>query len=192
MPRQAGQITAQLPRQVEKYGVFVDAGFEQIVATVGVAGLTGVQLHRSPDAPFAGPAAAAFRPGNWGSCGWCTTRQQDFEQQLAGLERDEERVLVDSSSSRAVGGTGTYQLRLAGSAQQLRARGFASAVDCSRRAHPGECEAGNRHPEALGSRRSKRRGEYAWQEGSRAGAGLYPVSPGCRRSRNFIVRRGES
>ena len=29
------EITARLPRQVEKYGVFVDAGLDEIVSTVG-------------------------------------------------------------------------------------------------------------------------------------------------------------
>ena len=48
------QITEELPREVEKYGVFVDAGFDEIVSTVAACGLTGVQLHRSSDAllPF--------------------------------------------------------------------------------------------------------------------------------------------
>src|SRR6202044_3866592 len=44
------QITEKLPPQVEKYGVFVDVGFDQIVATVAAAGLTGVQIHRTSDA----------------------------------------------------------------------------------------------------------------------------------------------
>ena len=38
-------ITARLPDSVEKIGIFVDAPFEQIAATVRVGGLTGVQLH---------------------------------------------------------------------------------------------------------------------------------------------------
>src|ERR1700734_4168142 len=46
---QVRKITEKLPRQVEKYGVFVDAGFDEIVSTVVAGGLTGVQLHRSSD-----------------------------------------------------------------------------------------------------------------------------------------------
>ena len=43
------KITEQLPPQLEKYGVFVDAGFDEIVSTVAACGLTGVQIHRSSD-----------------------------------------------------------------------------------------------------------------------------------------------
>src|SRR6202451_3657303 len=42
-------IIEQLPPQLEKYGVFVDAGFDEIVSTVNASGLTGVQLHRTSD-----------------------------------------------------------------------------------------------------------------------------------------------
>jgi phosphoribosylanthranilate isomerase len=42
---QAAQIVPQLPATLEKIGVFVDAGFDEIAATVEAAGLTGVQLH---------------------------------------------------------------------------------------------------------------------------------------------------
>src|ERR1700753_2668254 len=44
------QITPELPPEIEKYGVFVDAGFDEIVAAVSACNLTGVQLHRSSDA----------------------------------------------------------------------------------------------------------------------------------------------
>src|ERR1700760_3523442 len=49
-PEQVRIIINQLTPGMEKYGVFVDAGFDEIVATVETAGLTGVQLHRSSDA----------------------------------------------------------------------------------------------------------------------------------------------
>ncbi len=54
------EITAKLPREVEKYGVFVDAGFDEIVSTVAAGGLTGVQLHRSSDALSTSPSAPTF------------------------------------------------------------------------------------------------------------------------------------
>lgn len=44
----AGQVAAivpHLPSSLEKIGVFVDASFDEIAATVETAGLTGVQLH---------------------------------------------------------------------------------------------------------------------------------------------------
>src|SRR5580693_3794631 len=46
-------ITPHLPEAVAKYGVFVDAGIEEIAATIKECGLTGVQLHASLDAALA-------------------------------------------------------------------------------------------------------------------------------------------
>src|SRR3954447_15837995 len=43
------RITPYLPDHVEKYGVFVDAGFDEIVSKVEECGLTGVQLHSDTD-----------------------------------------------------------------------------------------------------------------------------------------------
>jgi phosphoribosylanthranilate isomerase len=50
---QVAAITPQLPATVEKIGVFVDAPFEEIEATVLACSLTGVQLHfdAAPDLP---------------------------------------------------------------------------------------------------------------------------------------------
>ena len=45
-----GRSQISCPRELEKYGVFVDAGFDEIVSTVTASGLTGVQLHRTSDA----------------------------------------------------------------------------------------------------------------------------------------------
>ncbi len=106
-PEMVRQITEKLPREVEKYGVFVDAGFDEIVSTVATAGLTGVQLHRSSDAllPFRlrqhSPRLSILRVLHY--------KDQEFAGQLSELSRDQflDGVLVDSSSQRAVGGTGT-------------------------------------------------------------------------------------
>jgi phosphoribosylanthranilate isomerase len=105
-----GQITAQLPRQVEKYGVFVDAGFDEIVSTVSAGGLNGVQLHRSSDPllPFRLRQHFAQSPGRFGILR-VVHYEEEFEQQLEGLSGTEvlDGVLVDSSTAAAVGGTGT-------------------------------------------------------------------------------------
>jgi phosphoribosylanthranilate isomerase len=107
----ARQITEKLPRQVEKYGVFVDAGFDEIVSTVAAAGLTGVQLHRSSDAllPFRLRQHFAQFPARLGILRVLHYKEQEFEGQLTELSRNDslDGVLVDSSSQRAVGGTGT-------------------------------------------------------------------------------------
>jgi phosphoribosylanthranilate isomerase len=100
------RITEQLPPQLEKYGVFVDTGFDEIVSTVNASGLTGVQLHRTADVllplrlreHFAGRVAILRVLHFMGP---------EFEQQLKELSRSEDAVLVDSSTPRAIGGTGT-------------------------------------------------------------------------------------
>jgi phosphoribosylanthranilate isomerase len=104
-------ITEKLPRQVAKYGVFVDAGFDEIVSTVADSGLTGVQLHRSPDTllPFRLRQHFAQSPVRVGILRVLHHKDQGFEQHLTELSGDDslDGVLVDSSSERAVGGTGT-------------------------------------------------------------------------------------
>jgi phosphoribosylanthranilate isomerase len=107
------EITARLPREVEKYGVFVDAGFDEIVSTVSNSGLTGVQLHRSPDALLPARLREHFArlQVEIGILGVLNYKDQDleFEQQLMELGGNDalDGVLVDSSTARAVGGTGT-------------------------------------------------------------------------------------
>ena len=106
------EITARLPPQVEKYGVFVDAGFDEIVSTVSNSGLTGVQLHRSPDTLLPARLREHFarrqmRIGVLGVLHY-KGQQLEFEQQLMELAANDalDGVLVDSTTARAVGGTG--------------------------------------------------------------------------------------
>jgi phosphoribosylanthranilate isomerase len=115
-PRQVGaslvsKITEQLPPQLEKYGVFVDAGFDEIVSTVATSGLTGVQIHRSADELLPSRLRRHFAqsPERIGILRVLHYKNHGFEQQLDDLGRngDLDGVLVDSSTDRAVGGTGT-------------------------------------------------------------------------------------
>jgi phosphoribosylanthranilate isomerase len=99
------QITEQLPPQLEKYGVFVDAGFDEIVSTVNTSGLTGVQLHRTADVLLPVRLREHFA-GRIGILRVLHYMSPEFEQQLKELSRNEDAVLVDSSTSRAIGGTG--------------------------------------------------------------------------------------
>ena len=105
------RIIHQLPPQLEKYGVFVDAGFDDIVSTVATSGLTGVQIHRSADERLPARLRRHFAqsPERVGILEVLNYKNQGFEQQLAELGRnaDLDGVLVDSSTERAVGGTGT-------------------------------------------------------------------------------------
>jgi phosphoribosylanthranilate isomerase len=100
---QVREIIQGLPPQLEKYGVFVDAGFDEIVSTVEECGLTGVQLHRSPEALRLRQQFA----GRIGVLQVLNYKAQEFEQQLQELSQNGDPVLVDSSTAKAVGGTGT-------------------------------------------------------------------------------------
>ncbi len=116
-PAQAASIIAGLPRNVEKYGVFVDAGFDEIVATVEETGLTGVQIHSSQDPGLAlrlrehfaampgHPRLGILRVLHFPSEG---AGQAAFEAQLSELRADHavDAVLIDSRTTTAVGGTG--------------------------------------------------------------------------------------
>jgi phosphoribosylanthranilate isomerase len=105
------RIVDKLPRQAEKYGVFVDAGFDEILSTVTACGLTGVQLHRSPDAglPLRLREHFAQLPDRLGILRVLHYKAHEFDQELAQSSQDHavDAVLVDSSAARAVGGTGT-------------------------------------------------------------------------------------
>jgi phosphoribosylanthranilate isomerase len=105
---QVRRIVEKLPQQVAKYGVFVDAGFEEIVTAVSECGLTGVQLHRTSDALLPLRLRQRF-PGPFAILSVVHYKDETFEHQLTNLSQNDalDAVLVDSSSARAVGGTGT-------------------------------------------------------------------------------------
>ena len=128
-PQQVAEITRALPRTVEKIGVFVDAGFDEIVATILEAGLTGVQLHgdvtAAPDlAPSLAPSLAKrlrqrFANGTPQSVSLgilhvlnCEAEGREgndtLQAQLKALRQNHavDAVLVDSRSPHARGGTG--------------------------------------------------------------------------------------
>jgi len=107
---EAAAICAELAGTVEKIGVFVDEGLEEICSAVRDAGLTGVQLHFDADAGL--PAKLRERLGP----GLRILRVVHFEagdveliaNQIAehGRNPHVNGVLVDSRTAVAVGGTG--------------------------------------------------------------------------------------
>ncbi|MGA3223063.1 MAG: phosphoribosylanthranilate isomerase [Acidobacteriaceae bacterium] len=99
-------ITEHLPPQLEKYGVFADAGFDEIVSTVNASGLTGVQLHRTSD-PLLPSRLRQHFAARISILRVVHFMSPEFEQQWNELSRSEDTVLVDSSTPRAIGGTGT-------------------------------------------------------------------------------------
>ena len=103
---QVRQITQELPTELEKYGVFLDAGFDEIGSAVEMCGLTGVQLHRSADERIPLRLRQHFA-GRISILQVLNYKALEFEQQLKELGQNEDPILVDSSTARAVGGTGT-------------------------------------------------------------------------------------
>ena len=103
---QVAAIVPQLPPGLEKIGVFVDAGLDEIWATVHACGLTGVQLHSNvePDLPAKlharlGPALRILRVVHFGP---------EAAELAAGVavDPDVDAILVDSRTATALGGTG--------------------------------------------------------------------------------------
>lgn len=103
---QVRQITQELPSQVEKYGVFADAPFDEIVSTVEACHLTGIQLHRSSDELLPYRLRRHFA-GRIAIVQVLNYKANDFERQLGEINASGDPVLVDSFTAKAVGGTGT-------------------------------------------------------------------------------------
>jgi phosphoribosylanthranilate isomerase len=103
-------IAPHLPATVEKIGVFVDAGLEEIDAIVRACGLTGVQLHFecAPELPAKlherlGPDLRIL-----GVAHFVAGAGRTITERIAGHARNPhvDAVLVDSRTATAVGGTG--------------------------------------------------------------------------------------
>jgi phosphoribosylanthranilate isomerase len=100
-------ITPHLPAAIDKFGVFVDAGFEEIVRTITESGLTGVQLHGSDDPLL--PSRLREHFGRALRILHVLHYSHDFGKKLNILGQNQaiDAVLVDSRTATAVGGTGT-------------------------------------------------------------------------------------
>ena len=103
---QVAAITPQLPTEIEKIGVFVDADFAEIAETVEQAGLTGVQLHAGGASDMAERLRAEFGPDlrllqvvHFGVDAAAELRVVSANAHIDG-------ILVDSRTATAVGGTG--------------------------------------------------------------------------------------
>jgi len=103
---QAGAITAHLPGEIEKIGVFVDASLEEICSAVRNSGLTGVQLHceTTPELPAQlrrelGSQLRVVRVVHFGP------QAVESAKQLA-ADASIDAILVDSRTATLVGGTG--------------------------------------------------------------------------------------
>jgi phosphoribosylanthranilate isomerase len=111
---EAAEICSGLPASIEKIGVFVDAGLEEIDAAVRGAGLTGVQLHFAAPADL--PAKLRVRLGArlrilrvvHFTAGAGLEGAAGVAVEIAALRRDPalDGILVDSRTASARGGTG--------------------------------------------------------------------------------------
>lgn len=114
---QVREITALLPEDVEKIGVFVDEDFDAIARTVLTAGLTGVQIHGN--VAFGPELARRLRERfaeGLPHAGRLRILQvlhfefgeKSFDEQLTALRQNDaiDAVLVDSRTAKARGGTG--------------------------------------------------------------------------------------
>jgi phosphoribosylanthranilate isomerase len=108
---QAAAIVPHLPASLEKIGVFVDAAFNEIAATVETATLTGVQLHFDAD-----PGMAARLRARFGDrLRILRVVHFDAGAALPELDASMDGILVDSRTDAAVGGTGkTFDWAYAG------------------------------------------------------------------------------
>jgi phosphoribosylanthranilate isomerase len=123
---EAAKIVPHLPAALEKIGVFVDAGFDEIAATAEAAGLTGVQLHFDPPVALPAQLRERFGPGlrilgvvHFGA---------GAGERAAAMADDAyiDALLVDSRTAKAFGGTGqTYdwaaaRRRIFGADEQMK------------------------------------------------------------------------
>ena len=103
---QIAEITPHLPAHLEKIGVFVDAGLDEICSIVRECGLTGVQLHShcglGEPAHLReqfGPGLRIFRVVHFGS-------EAAGQAKIIAADPNVDAILVDSRTATAVGGTG--------------------------------------------------------------------------------------
>jgi phosphoribosylanthranilate isomerase len=99
-------ITPHLPAGLEKVGVFVEAGFDEICAAVRECGLSGVQLHCGSAAELPaqlrsefGSSVRIFGVVHFGA------QAAELANKIA-ADASIDAVLVDSRTATAVGGTG--------------------------------------------------------------------------------------
>src|ERR1035437_5161965 len=109
-PAEVAAITPHLPASIEKIGVFVDAALEEIVSTVQLCGLTGVQLHFDAETELParlherlGPEVRILRVIHFSA-----ESAGQHAAQIAKYDQDPhvDAVLVDSRTATSIGGTG--------------------------------------------------------------------------------------
>ncbi len=104
---QVAEIAPRLPEAIEKIGVFVDAGLDELTAAIEACGLTGVQLHSTSDPEIGARLRERYAPERLKILK-VIHFQQGLEAELRAAEADGaiDGVLVDSRTATMPGGTG--------------------------------------------------------------------------------------
>ncbi len=104
---QVAGIAPRLPEAIEKIGVFVDAGLNELTVAIEACGLTGVQLHSTSDPEIGARLRERYTPERLKILK-VIHFQQGLEAELRAAEADEaiDGVLVDSRTATMPGGTG--------------------------------------------------------------------------------------
>ena len=191
-PRRVSRITPYLPDNVDKFGVFVDPGFEEIASTVEECGLTGVQLHSDMDVAF----RLRERFDREGRCAPEYSSRTALWRPIGGSAR---RHAAGSwnrcRTCRFKNGQGRWRnrsaVRLAACGIQLFHRRLASAPDCGGWIEAGECCRGYLHDATMGSGRGERCGKRARTQGSGASEGFHSAGTtgGSRVEKDEAARR---
>jgi len=114
-PEQVRSISAQLPENVERVGVFASVPIAEIAAAVEEAGLTAVQMHGGVDLELArrlgerlGPAISIIQTLHWQVSDDAASAAAVLEQMRAvAVSQQDYRVLVDAKiGASPSGGTG--------------------------------------------------------------------------------------
>ena len=104
-PREVRAIVPGLPAHLEKVGVFVDTGFDDLAKTIEECGLTGVQLHSG-----CGRDATTKLRERFSSLRILKVIHfhQGLEAEFREAQEDQaiDAVLVDSRTAKLTGGTG--------------------------------------------------------------------------------------
>jgi phosphoribosylanthranilate isomerase len=109
-------ITAALPGNLKKIGVFGEHSFDEIVFTVRAAGLDGAQLHGGSDPLLAeklrrefGSELFLIQALHWNVNGDSAAAERDFRDGWRTIARHNsvDAVLLDAKTAAASGGTGT-------------------------------------------------------------------------------------
>jgi phosphoribosylanthranilate isomerase len=115
-PQEVATITPQLPKGIERVGVFHSFEEDEIVSAIEAAGLTAAQLHGGVDNTLAenlrkrlGSGVTLIQTVHWTADADESETRRRVMESLASIASNGviDRVLVDSKVGAALGGTGT-------------------------------------------------------------------------------------